>query len=515
MHLNLFIIEDEEAHFVLMKRAISKDLPHSSIRYFANARTCLEALDESEPDIIITDYLMPEMNGLEFLEALNREGRDIPVVMITGQGDERIAVEAMKSGAWDYLVKTADFFTLIPSVIRKVFREKALKDSVKKSERRFQDVAEQTSEWLWEVDAEGTCVYSNPVVEVILGYTPSEIVGKSLWELFPPKEGMSLKDSLSSKTNPESTNIVFEHPVLHKEGRQVFIQTNGGPFFDHRGNLLGYRGIHRDITERKRNEEALQSYAAKLETLNRELEEANEKLLKLNKEMQEFVFAASHDLQEPLRKIQVFADLLADGQGSLAQEQRNDYFQRLQSAAGRMRVMIDALLAYSRITTRGETFTRVALSAAAGKALKLLDSTAEEAGARVEVDDLPEVEADLSQMVQLFHHLLDNALTFHRKNTSPEIRIYSENNANGRALILVEDNGIGFDENYLQRIFIPFERLHGMADFKGTGIGLAICRKVVERHGGTITAKSTPGRGSTFIIDLPVKQERPVWPVRP
>jgi light-regulated signal transduction histidine kinase (bacteriophytochrome) len=224
--------------------------------------------------------------------------------------------------------------------------------------------------------------------------------------------------------------------------------------------------------------------------------------------MQEFVYVASHDLQEPLRKIQVFTDLLNDRQGLLSQEQKSDYFQRLQSAAGRMRVMIDALLAYSRITTRGETFTRVALSGAAKKALKLLDSTAEEAGARVEVADLPEVEADLSQMVQLFHHLLDNALTFRRKDTPPEIRIYSEHTENGRTRILVEDNGIGFDENYLQRIFIPFERLHGMADFKGTGIGLAICRKVVERHGGTITAKSTPGRGSTFIIDLPVKQER-------
>jgi PAS domain S-box-containing protein len=258
MHLNLFIIEDEEAHFALMKRAISKDLPHSSIRYFANARTCLEELDESEPDIIITDYLMPGMNGLEFLEALNREGRDIPVVMITGQGDERIAVEAMKSGAWDYLVKTADFFTLLPSVIRKVFREKALRNSVKKSERRFQDVAEQTSEWLWEVDAEGTCVYSNPVVEKILGYTPSEIVGKSLWELFPPKEGMSLKDSLSSKTNPESRALFSNtRSSIRRVGKSsskptaVPSSTTEGTSLD----IVGYIGISpsASVTRRRSN----------------------------------------------------------------------------------------------------------------------------------------------------------------------------------------------------------------------------------------------------------------------
>ncbi|HDM79161.1 MAG TPA: response regulator [Deltaproteobacteria bacterium] len=186
--LNVVIIEDEEPHFQLMKRAINKELPLASVDYFEEGYACLQRLDEISPDVIITDYLMPGMNGIEFLKALNRENKDIPVIMITGQGSESIAVQAMKLGAWDYLVKTPDFFTLLPSVIEKVVRERRLKDTLGETERRFRDLAESTSDWIWEMDAEGKYVYSNPVVESILGYRPDEMLGKYFYDFFSQKE---------------------------------------------------------------------------------------------------------------------------------------------------------------------------------------------------------------------------------------------------------------------------------------------------------------------------------------
>jgi len=194
--LTVIIIEDEEAHFSLMKRAIAREFSSASVVHFMDATTCLEQLDQINPTVIITDYLMPGMNGIEFLEILNQQNIDAPVIMITGQGDENIAVRAIKSGAKDYLVKSGDFFTLLPSVIERVVREKKLKQSLHASERRFQDLAESTINWLWEMDVHGKYVYSNPVVGILLGYQPDEVIGKYFYEFFSDQHKTVIKNRM-------------------------------------------------------------------------------------------------------------------------------------------------------------------------------------------------------------------------------------------------------------------------------------------------------------------------------
>jgi PAS domain S-box-containing protein len=280
--LKLVIIDDEEVHFMLMKRAIDKVFPLASVDYFEEASACLERLNELTPDVIITDYLMPGMNGIEFLEALNKANREIPVVMITGQGDENTAVRAMKLGAWDYLVKSGDFFTLLPSVIEKVIREKNLKESLGDSERRFQDLAERTSDWIWEIDVEGRYVYSNPIVEEVIGYQPAELIGKPLHALFREEDMEVLRESISKIMAKRESLSVFEHCVVHKDKHEVILETNAVPFYDRLGRLSGYRGIHRDITERRRAQEALRKAHDELEMRVRkrtkELSKANEEL---------------------------------------------------------------------------------------------------------------------------------------------------------------------------------------------------------------------------------------------
>jgi len=244
--------------------------------------------------------------------------------------------------------------------------------------------------------------------------------------------------------------------------------------------------------------------------LEKRVEERTAELARSNRELQDFASIASHDLQEPLRKVQAFGNLLDEYHRDCLNEEGRDYLVRMRSAAARMQGLIGSLLDYSRVASRAKPFSEVNLKEVAKEALLNLEIRINETGGRVEIEDLPVIMADRSQVVQLFQNLIGNALKFHKKDEPPHIRVSAKpqyQNKRGRKegwQITVEDNGIGFDQSRVDRIFEPFQRLHGRSSpYSGTGMGLAICRKIVERHGGTITAKSRVGKGSTFVITLP------------
>ncbi|NEP57950.1 MAG: GAF domain-containing protein [Symploca sp. SIO2G7] len=266
---------------------------------------------------------------------------------------------------------------------------------------------------------------------------------------------------------------------------------------------------------------------AQAQLLERETRQRQE-LARSNVELQQFAYIASHDLQEPLRKIQAFGDRLKVKFDDTLTDQGRDYLERMQNAARRMQILIDDLLSLSRVTTKTQPFIPVNLSLVVQNVLSDLEISIQETGAQVEVGDLPTVEADPVQMRQLLQNLIGNALKFHKAEEQPVVKIYSQllmslespvlssdhqkqvptdaTNNRDSCQILVKDNGIGFEEKYLDRIFNAFQRLHGRSEYPGTGIGLAICRKIVERHGGSITATSVLGQGATFMITLPLKQ---------
>jgi light-regulated signal transduction histidine kinase (bacteriophytochrome) len=223
---------------------------------------------------------------------------------------------------------------------------------------------------------------------------------------------------------------------------------------------------------------------------------------------------ASHDLQEPLRKISAFGDRLKGHCGESLDEKGNDYLERMHKAASRMQTLIHDLLAYSRVTTRAQPFAPVSLRTVTQEVLSDLELRIEKSGARVEVGALPTIHADPLQMRQLLQNLLSNALKFQRPGTPPVIHVDGHvegSPANGSLCrLVVRDNGIGFDEKYLDRLFKPFQRLHGQSAYEGTGIGLAICKKIAERHGGSISVASAPGEGARFEVTLPVEQREGV-----
>lgn len=274
-------------------------------------------------------------------------------------------------------------------------------------------------------------------------------------------------------------------------------------------NAALYDQTKRELIEREELQESLRQANAELEArvLERtsQLETLNVDLGRRNQELQDFAYVASHDLQEPLRKIQAFGDILHDeykkelGEGA-------EYLVRMQSAAGRMSVLIEDLLSFSRVTTHAKDLEHIDLNQTAADVLEDLERRINDTGGIVTVDHLPSIRADPTQMRQLFQNLIGNALKFHKTDVAPQIKVTTkEFDRDGQQWyeIRVADNGVGFDEKYLDRIFAVFQRLHGRGTYEGTGIGLAVCRKIVERHGGSITAKSKPDHGSTFIIQLP------------
>jgi light-regulated signal transduction histidine kinase (bacteriophytochrome) len=223
--------------------------------------------------------------------------------------------------------------------------------------------------------------------------------------------------------------------------------------------------------------------------------------------LQDFAYVASHDLQEPLRKISTFTDLVREEYSAEIDHEGEGYLQRIQESALRMSRLIKDLLAFSRVTMETEPFQAVDLNEVVEVVKNDLEILINDTGGSVIADDLPAIEADGMQIHQLLLNLIGNALKFNREGVSPEIVVRANavlsRGARRMCRIEVSDNGIGFDQKYVDRIFTPFQRLHPRSEYGGTGIGLAICRRIVERHGGTITAKSEEGKGSLFIIDLP------------
>jgi signal transduction histidine kinase/ligand-binding sensor domain-containing protein len=252
----------------------------------------------------------------------------------------------------------------------------------------------------------------------------------------------------------------------------------------------------------------LERERARLEALvaqhTRELAEKNARLEQSNRDLEHFAYVASHDLQEPLRKIQAFSDRVGRQYAEKIDAQGRDYLTRMGSAASRMQRLIDDLLSLSRVTTRGNPLEPIDLSPLVDEVVNDLEHRIQTTRGTVEVGDLPVIHADPVQMRQVFQNLIGNALKFHRPDVPPVVRVTAVRTGTASVEISIEDNGIGFENKDAERVFLPFQRLHGRTQYEGTGIGLTIVQKIIERHGGRIRAQSEPGRGTRFAVTLPL-----------
>lgn len=337
------------------------------------------------------------------------------------------------------------------------------------------------------------CLFNHGAIE-IFGYEPQEVLGKPLQILLPEsaKEVHSAHIREFQETQKPARRM--------GERGEIFGRRKNGEIFPAEASISKqqiegqwiFTALVRDVTEARRAEETL-------ERMNRELKRSNS-------DLEHFAAVASHDLQEPLRKIQAFGERLESRYKENLPERGQDYLSRMQNAASRMSTLIQDLLAFSRVTTRAQPFRRLDLNEVIKQVVLDLEIQIEGSHGEVIVGPLRTLDADPLQMRLLFQNLISNGLKFHRPDLPPVVQVSAEEKENFLE-ITVEDNGVGFDEKYLDRIFELFQRLHGRGEFEGTGIGLAIARKIVERHGGEIVARSAPQEGTTFLIRLPFTQE--------
>lgn len=375
----------------------------------------------------------------------------------------------------------------------------------RKASERFRALLETAPDAMVIVNSQGEISLVNQQAEKMFGYPRDEMMGKNVSFLMPDRFRQTHGQHIEGyfrKPNVRPMGRGLELYGVRKDGSEFPIEISLSPIETEQG--LNATAAIRDITERRLAERKMQRYLEKIEQSNRDLEQ--------------FAHVASHDLREPLRKIRTFCDRLETKNGMHLNDDGREYLRRMKGAADRMSLLMENLLEYSRLTVQRKPFEPIMLNEIVHEVISDLETIIEEKHAKIIVEDLPVIHADTYQMRRLFQNLISNALKFHHEGESPVVRISAEKKLwqseedaliNGEYVdITVEDEGIGISKDHQKKIFGMFQRLHNRTEYEGTGVGLAICERIINQHNGEIKIDSNEGEGSRFIVSLPAKQYR-------
>ncbi|HZB89062.1 MAG TPA: PAS domain S-box protein [Terracidiphilus sp.] len=370
-------------------------------------------------------------------------------------------------------------------------RESEVNKSAARTEARektalLASLVESSKDAIISRDLHGVVTSWNRGAELIFGYSAAEMIGKEV-SRFIPEDGLHDEDAILAAIQRGDRAVHLETRRLHKDGSTVDISVSVSPIFGSEGKLIGASGIVRDITMRKRAEAGLLRKTEELQRSNRDLEQ--------------FAYVASHDLQEPLRAVSGCVQLLQKRYGDKLDERADELIGYAVDGTSRMQALIEALLTYSRVSRMENPLQPIDCAAALDLALKNLSAAIQETGSEVSRDPLPTVMGIPANLALLFQNLIGNAIKFRKKGEPAKVRVRAERR-DGEWLISVADEGIGIEPQYFERIFTIFQRLHTRQEYPGTGIGLALCKRIVEHHGGCIEVESEPGKGSKFSFNL-------------
>jgi PAS domain S-box-containing protein len=365
------------------------------------------------------------------------------------------------------------------------------------NQQKLKVVSENSYDWEYWINPEKKINFISPSCERMTGYSAEEFASDPALVISIIQENERERIVRHLEEEFFTTNIChLDFRVTTRQGEERFISHYCQPVFGEDGAFLGRYVNNRDITERKKIEESLEAHIEKLE--------------QSNKDLQAFGYMASHDLRESIFLIQAFSKRLRTKCFQDQEQKGCVYLQQIEKAAQHMQMLLDSMLNYSRIATQPKAVSTINLNDIAKEVIMDMDLFLRKESAVVTLKTLPSVPADYGQMYQLLKNLISNALKFHKPGQVPTISIYSRQSTSdgntSRWEVIVEDNGIGFDQKESGKIFNLFERLHSKDSFEGTGIGLSICKRIAERHGGEILATSIPGQGSKFIIRFPERK---------
>jgi PAS domain S-box-containing protein len=341
---------------------------------------------------------------------------------------------------------------------------------------------------MFMIDPEGVITSWNAGVEHLIGYTEEQWIGQPASIIFTPEDKaveMCQSEMVLAQETGSATDIRWHR---HKNGTEFFANGFMNALRNEDGDLIGYAKIMSDETARKQLQDSL---------------------TESNSALEQFAYVASHDLQEPLRTMGAYSQLLQNKYKGKLDAEADLFLNFIQSASARMSTLVGDLLAYARLTTEEERPSSIALDEDLEAALTHLDQAIKESGAAVTHDPLPVLPVDRGQMVRLFQNLIGNAVKYRKPDQSPKVHISAEQKG-AEWVISIRDNGIGFAPEHASTIFVPFKRLHTAQEYPGTGVGLAICRRIVQAQGGRIWAESQPGEGTTFSFTLPLQSQPPL-----
>lgn len=493
--IRVLILEDRVADAELMLHELRQAGFDPAWQHVVIERDYLAAI-ETNPDLILADWSLPQFTGLRALQLMNERGLDIPFVIVSGSIGEEVAVDALRQGAADYLLK--DRLARLGEAVRRALEGKQLREERKQTEAQLVErnatlnaLLESAATPVFSLDRDYCYTSFNKahaaVMKAIYG-SDIEIGHNMLGYQRVPEDREVARKNLDRALRGE--HFVESAYSGESDSPRRFFEVAHNPIYDISGEIIGLSVFASDITERKQAEE--------------ELRMTLEELKRSNTELEQFAYVASHDLQEPLRMVTSYVQLLERRYKGKLDKDADEFIGFAVDGAERMQRLINDLLTFSRVGTRGQPLVPASCEVALDQALDNLRVAIRESKAKITRDPLPEVLADESQLVQLFQNLVGNAVKFHGEKAP---RVHVSVDAHGKEWIFsVRDNGIGIESQYAEQIFIIFQRLHDRSEYPGTGIGLAICKKIVLRHGGRIWVESQPGKGATFYFTLPKKE---------
>jgi len=458
---------------------LTKALAGAEVVEVPNALVFAERLTRGDFAAVVTEFRLDWGDGFQVLDAVRSLRPACPVIFFTAHGSEAVAADGLRRGLAGYVIKGSAGFLALAETVRAAIGAAASSHRLEELSRGLDRLTDELALGTFAATQQGTVAGASPALARMLGVAGVDAVGGRQVSAFfqDPKARQQVADTLARGEVIRG----FEAEGRREDGTPVWLRLAAWPVAD--GSGFGYQGVLEDVTARRAAE--------------RELAERASALSRSSDELQEVAYAISHDLQEPLQLIARYTRLLAK---SPAGKDAERYTGTIQQCADRMQTMIDDVLAYARVGTRGKPFAPVDFGEALKKATANLKAAVEESGGEVICEAMPTLDADGAQVVQLFQNLIGNALKFHRSEPHVKVLAIDEGEA---WTFAVADNGIGIPPQHLERIFGMFQRLHTASEYPGTGIGLAICKRIVERHGGKIWAVSEPGKGSTFFFTVP------------
>ncbi|MBF2064700.1 MAG: response regulator [Calothrix sp. C42_A2020_038] len=485
---HILLIDDNPDDRLLVRRELEREFSSElQVTEIADESQLENALKIDKFDLVITDYQLCWTNGLRVLLALKSHYPNCPVIMFTSTGNEEIAVEAMKNGLDDYIIKSQKHYLRLALAVRSNLARAKAEYQVSRLENRLQSLLNKLNVGVFRCTVEGRLLEGNNAFLRLLNL-----------ETIAQAQMLDLRELFWQRQNPSQQQSHSSEIPLHQENglkwiklSQALITTEDEPIIE---------GLIEDITERKEAETALQKLNEKLEV---RVQQRTSDLEDVIEQLKMFADSISHDLRAPLRSIQGFAEALLEDYISALDPKAQNYLQRIIAAAELTNTLIENLLEYSKISRTELQLEPVDINIIVAQVIAQMEEELRQKQAEVFViDSLPTVVAHHTTCLQIVTNLLSNAIKFVAPDVKPKVVIRAETNQDFFTL-WIEDNGIGIKPEYYNKIFGVFERLHGVESYPGTGIGLAMVRKGVERMGGEVGVESELGNGSRFWVKLP------------